>query len=346
MMGPDPKDRAGHNHEARGYSLITRLTLVVLGLGLLLVFAFVLGLATGPGEMDLPGLFKNLTGEADAMTRAIIGRIRFPRVLAAAFSGAALALGGMVFQAILRNPLSEPYILGVSGGAAVGAILAILAGLARFPGVSLAAFAGSMATLGLVVLLSSGRATLARDYLILAGVMVNAFCSAFILFLMSMTQDNRLHTIMFWLMGDLSSPDTGQTLVLAISAVPCFLLIFFLSHRMNLMLLGNDKAESLGVDVKTTTLVLLIVTSFMVSATVCQSGLLGFVGLVIPHIFRLIVGSDHRILAPACVLGGASYLVLCDMAARWVPSQGEIPVGVVTAMVGVPIFIILLRRRL
>lgn len=346
MMGPDTKDRAGHNHEARGYSLIARLTLVVLALGLLLVFAFVLGLATGAGEMDLPGLFKNLTGEADAMTRAIIGRIRFPRALAAAFSGAALALGGMVFQAILRNPLSEPYILGVSGGAAVGAILAILAGLARFPGVSLAAFAGSMATLGLVVLLSSGRATLARDYLILAGVMVNAFCSAFILFLMSMTQDNRLHTIMFWLMGDLSSPDMGQTLVLAFSVVPCFLLIFFLSHRMNLMLLGNDKAESLGVDVKTTTLVLLIVTSFMVSATVCQSGLLGFVGLVIPHIFRLIVGSDHRILAPACVLGGASYLVLCDMAARWVPSQGEIPVGVVTAMVGVPIFISLLRRRL
>jgi len=346
MMGPDTKDRAGHNHEARAYSLVARLTLVVLGLGLLLVLAFVLGLATGAGQMDLPGLFKNLTGEADAMTRAIIGRIRFPRVLAAAFSGAALALGGMVFQAILRNPLSEPYILGVSGGAAVGAILAILAGMARFPGVSLAAFAGSMATLGLVVLLSSGRATLARDYLILAGVMVNAFCSAFILFLMSMTQDNRLHTIMFWLMGDLSSPDTGQTLVLAISAIPCFLLIFFLSHRMNLMLLGNDKAESLGVDVKTTTLVLLIVTSFMVSATVCQSGLLGFVGLVIPHIFRLIVGSDHRILAPACVLGGASYLVLCDMAARWVPSQGEIPVGVVTAMVGVPIFIILLRRRL
>ncbi len=163
---------------------------------------------------------------------------------------------------------------------------------------------------------------------------------------MSMTQDNRLHTIMFWLMGDLSSPDTGQTLVLASSVAPCFLLIFFLSHRMNLMLLGNDKAESLGVDVKTTTLVLLIVTSFMVSATVCQSGLLGFVGLVTPHIFRLIVGSDHRILAPACVLGGASYLVLCDMAARWVPAQGEIPVGVVTAMVGVPIFIALLRRRL
>lgn len=320
--------------------------MIVIGLlSFLLIMAVVLGLSTGAGQMDVAEFFRTVMGEGEAMADAILYRIRFPRVFTAAFAGAALSLGGLVFQAILRNPLSEPYILGVSGGSAVGAILGILAGLSRFPGVGLTAFTGSMATLALVVALSSGRGVFTKEFLILAGVMVNAFCSASIMFLMSMTQDSKLHTIMFWLMGDLSSSDMGQFLILASSVTPCFVIIVLLSHRMNLMLLGRDKAESLGVDVKKNTLVLLIATSFMVSATVCQCGLLGFVGLVIPHIFRLILGSDHRALAPACIIGGASYLVLCDMTARWLPSQGEIPVGVVTAMVGVPLFIILLRRK-
>jgi iron complex transport system permease protein len=324
----------------------TKLMIVMGVLGLLLALALVLGLSTGAGQVDVAEFFRAASGGKDSMADAILYRIRLPRVLAAAFAGAALSLGGLVFQAILKNPLSEPYILGVSGGSAVGAILGILAGFSRFPGVGGTAFTGSMATLGLVVVLSSGRGAFTKEFLILAGVMVNAFCSAFIMFLMSMTQDNKLHTIMFWLMGDLSSSDMGQFTILACSVVPCFMVITMMSHRMNLMLLGRDKAESLGVDVKKTTLILMIATSFMVSATVCQCGLLGFVGLVIPHIFRLILGSDHRVLAPACIIGGASYLVFCDMTARWLPSQGEIPVGVVTAMIGVPLFIILLRRKI
>jgi iron complex transport system permease protein len=318
---------------------------LVTGLILILAVSLTAGLATGAGHMDLAECFQVFFSQGDITAKAIFLRIRLPRVLSASFAGASLALGGLVFQAILRNPLSEPYILGVSGGSAVGAILGISAGLSRFPGVGLCAFTGSMGTLALVVALSSGRGAFRKEFLILSGVMVNAFCSAFILFLMSMTQDSTLHTIMFWLMGDLGSSDMGQVAVLVLSALPCFLVIAFLSHRMNLMLLGRDKAESLGVDVKSSTLVLLVATSFMVSATVCQCGLLGFVGLVIPHIFRLLLGSDHRVLVPACVLGGASYLVLCDAGARWLPSQGEIPVGVVTAMVGVPLFIILLRRK-
>ncbi len=322
-----------------------RWTPVILGLFGLLALTAVIGLATGAGKVDFGELIRALSGSGDSMANAIVTRIRLPRVLVAAVAGAVLALGGLTFQAILRNPLSEPYILGVSGGSAVGAILGILAGFSRFPGVGLSAFAGSMATLALVVFLASGRASFAREFLILAGVMVNAFSSAFILFLMSMVQDGKIHTIMFWLMGDLSSPDMGQAAVLCFSAVPCFILVLVLSHRMNLLLLGNDKAESLGIDVKRTTLLLLVATSFMVSATVCQCGLLGFVGLVIPHIFRLVLGTDHRILGPACILGGASYLVFCDAAARFIPSQGEIPVGVVTAMIGVPIFITLLRRK-
>lgn len=323
-----------------------RLMVVIGLLSLLLTTAVVLGLSTGAGQMDVAEFFRTVMGEGEAMAHAILYRIRFPRVFTAAFAGAALSLGGLVFQAILRNPLSEPYILGVSGGSAVGAILGILAGFSRFPGVGLTAFTGSMSTLTLVVALSSGRGAFTKEFLILAGVMVNAFCSAFIMFLMSMTQDSKLHTIMFWLMGDLASSDMGQFVILASSVIPCFVIIVLLSHRMNLMLLGRDKAESLGVDVKKNTLVLLIATSFMVSATVCQCGLLGFVGLVIPHIFRLILGSDHRVLAPSCIIGGASYLVLCDMTARWLPFQGEIPVGVVTAMIGVPLFIILLRRKI
>lgn len=318
---------------------------VVLGLGLLLFVAMVLGLSMGSSSGHYSEFFRYVQGDRDGMFESILWRIRLPRVLTAAMAGAVLSLGGLVFQALLQNPLSEPYILGVSGGSAVGAIIGITSGFSRFPGVGLSAFAGSMMTLGLVITLSSGHSTLKKEFLILSGVMVNAFCSAFIMFLMSMTQDSELHTIMFWLMGDLSSSDTHQAIILACSVTPCFVLIVMLSHRMNLMGLGREKAESLGIDVKTTTLVLLIATSFMVSSTVCQCGLLGFVGLVIPHLFRLIFGSDHRILAPACILGGAAYLVICDMIARGLPRQGEIPVGVVTAMIGVPLFIGLLRKK-
>ena len=278
------------------------------------------------------------------MLDTIIWQIRFPRVLLATLVGAALSLGGLVFQALLRNPLAEPYILGISGGSAIGAIIGILIGLSRFPGVSLLAFAGSIAILLLILVMSSGQTILKKDALLLSGVMVNAFCAAVIMFLVSMTQDSRLHNIIFWLMGDLSMVDMGHVGILAAILCPCFILIFWFSNSMNLLLMGKEMAQTMGVNIKAVTVILLVITSFMVSATVSYCGLVGFVGLVVPHLLRLVFGPDHRVLVPACVLGGGAYLVFCDVLARVLPKQGEMPAGVITAMVGAPLFIFLLKK--
>jgi len=278
------------------------------------------------------------------MLNTIIWQIRFPRVLLATLVGAALSLGGLVFQALLRNPLAEPYILGISGGSAIGAIIGILIGLSRFPGVSLMAFAGSIAILLLILFMSSGQTILKKDVLLLSGVMVNAFCAAVIMFLVSMTQDSRLHNIIFWLMGDLSMVDIGHVGILAAILCPCFIIIFWFSNSMNLLLMGKEMAQTMGVNIKTVTVILLVATSFMVSATVSYCGLVGFVGLVVPHLLRLFFGPDHRVLVPACVLGGGAYLVFCDVLARVLPQQGEMPAGVITAMIGAPLFIFLLKK--
>ncbi len=327
-------------------SLVLRIAAVSAALSVLLILAALLALVFGSTDTVMQALFDLFRGseKADPMAETILWKIRFPRVLLAVLVGAALSLGGLVFQALLRNPLAEPYILGVSGGSAVGAIIGILMGLSRFPGVGLTAFAGSMATLALVLVLSSGQSVLKKDSLLLAGVMVNAFCSAVITFLISLTQDARLHNIIYWLMGDLGQSDMQQVGLLAAMLVPCFALFFALSHHMNLLLMGKEMAQTMGVNIRVVTLVLLVATSFMVSATVANCGLLGFVGLVMPHLLRLLVGPDHRVLVPACALGGGAFMVLCDLLARVLPRQGEMPVGVITAMIGAPLFIYLLKR--
>jgi iron complex transport system permease protein len=278
------------------------------------------------------------------MVHTIIWQIRFPRVLLAALVGATLSLGGLVFQALLRNPLAEPYILGISGGSAIGAIVGILLGLSRFPGVSLTAFVGSLATLGLLLVMTTGQSILKKESLLLSGVMVNAFCSAVILFLISLAQDARLHNILFWLMGDLSVANMQQVGILAAMLVPCFILIFWLSHSMNLLLMGKELALTMGVNIRQISLILMITASFMVSVTVSFCGLLGFIGLVMPHLLRLLWGSDHRVLVPACILGGGAFLAACDLLARTLPEQGEMPPGVITALIGAPLFVYLLKR--
>lgn len=326
--------------------LIKRL-LAVSFLFLLLIFvAMFLGLSLGSTKTGLNEVLKSLLRreEADPVLNTIIWNIRFPRVLLAALVGATLSLGGLVFQALLRNPLAEPYILGISGGSAIGAIIGILMGLSRFPGVSFISFMGSIATLLLILVMSSGQSILKKDSLLLSGVMINAFCSAIIMFLISMTQDYRLHNIIFWLMGDLSMATIRQAVILTAMLFPCYILIFWLSHSMNLLLMGKEMAQTMGVNIKAVTVTLLLTTSFMVSATVSHCGLIGFVGLVMPHLLRLIFGPDHRVLVPACVMGGGAYMVLCDLLARTLPEQGEMPAGVITAIIGAPLFIFLLKR--
>jgi iron complex transport system permease protein len=328
-----------------GYIPVYRkLITVTLILGLLLIAAVLLGLTSGSSG-DTAAAWQLLLGRGapDSTLETIIWQLRWPRVVLAAAVGAALSLGGLVFQALLRNPLAEPYILGVSGGSAVGAILGILAGFSLFPGLALSSFAGSLSVLLLVLLLSKRREG-SGDALLLGGVMVNAFCGAIIMFLISVSKTVQVQKIIFWLMGDLSAAGT-TSLPLLFGILPCFLLIFLLAQPLNLLLTGRESASVMGVNVAAVSLVLLLTASLMVSLTVCLSGLIGFVGLTIPHVLRLILGPDHRVLVSACILTGASYLILCDLLARSLPSQGEMAVGIVTALVGAPLFIVLLWRE-
>ena len=327
-----------------GYSPVyKKLINVTLFLCSVLIVSVMLGLTIGSSGRTSDAWNVLLgNGGPDSTLEIIIWQLRWPRVVLAATVGATLSLGGLVFQALLRNPLAEPYILGISGGSAVGAILGILAGFSLFPGLTLSSFVGSLMVLSLVLLLSNRREG-HSDSLLLAGVMVNAFCGAIIMFLISVSKTVQMQKIIFWLMGDLSSVGTDN-LPLLLGVLPCFLVIFLLAQPLNLLLTGRESASAMGVNVAAVTLVLLLTASLMVSLTVCHSGLIGFVGLTIPHILRLALGSDHRILIPACVLTGASYLILCDLLARSLPSQGEMSVGIVTALVGAPLFIGLLWR--
>ena len=326
--------------------LVRRIVSVSLLTGILLALAWAAGVALGSSDAGLATLLGRLWGDvpADDTRWTIIRCLRFPRVMLATLVGAGLSLGGLVFQDILRNPLAEPYVLGVSGGAAVGAIIGIMMGLAAFPGTALTAFAGSMATLVIVIWLPLRQAVLHREMILLAGVMINALCGAAIMFMVSMSTDARLHRILYWLMGDLAGAASTEVLAVGLALLPCFLIIFFLSHRMNLLLLGQDMAQTMGVNVRRLVLTLLTVTSLMVGLIVSMSGLVGFVGLVIPHTLRLWLGADHRVLVPACILGGGAYLTICDLLARMLPQQGELPVGVVTALIGAPMFIFFLFR--
>jgi len=325
--------------------LTRRLVLIVPTLAALLFIAVLLSLLVGSSTLRMSDVLMSLVGRGDDVdtVNTIIWRIRLPRALLAAAVGGTLSLGGLVFQARLRNPLAEPYILGISGGAAVGAILGMFSGMAMFPGVTLSSFAGSMLVMAGVLLLSRGRGTRRSDSLLLAGVMLNAFCSACIMFLISLSQSSQVHHILFWLMGDLSMAEP-QRLWFFLPLLACFLLIFAYARPMNMLLTGEESAAALGLNIRRVTWVLLGTTSLMVSIVVSQAGLVGFVGLVVPHFFRLLFGPEHRLLVPACVLGGGAYLVLCDLLARALPASGEMPVGVITALIGAPLFIFMLWR--
>jgi iron complex transport system permease protein len=326
-----------------------KIIITILLLSIALLVSGIIAIAAGSSGVHFWETLSVLVGKSDpdSATATILWQIRLPRVILAAFVGGTLALGGLVFQALLRNPLAEPYILGISGGSAIGAILAMLIGLSYFPGVAIFSFAGSLLVLAFVTTLAGatlGNTMLGKDSLLLGGVMMNAFCAAVIMFLISMTRSFQVQHILYWLMGDLATIQKGQLSILLL-LIPCFIVIFILARPMNLLLLGRETAAAMGINVKNIILLLLVITSLMVSVIVSLSGLVGFVGLVIPHIFRLTLGPDHRLLVPACLLGGASYLILCDLLARVLPSSGELPVGIITALIGAPLFITLLLRH-
>ncbi len=323
----------------------SRVAAVCLGLTALMILSLLLGLWVGTVSITPDQFFAWLSGKLEGAPAIILGQLRLPRLLLAALVGACLGISGVVFQAVLRNPLSEPFILGVSGGAACGAVCAVLIGVAGLWGQSLLAFGGAVGTVALVLAIARRRGSMETSTLILSGVMINAFFTALIMFIISTTTDQKLHAILFWLYGDLAAANLPKVwLLLPVTLLGGAAVGFYAKH-LNLLTAGGQTAAALGVAVERVKLTLFLIVSLLVGVTVSLSGLIGFVGLMVPHLVRMTLGHDHRLLLPASALFGASFLMLADTAARTVISPSALPVGVVTAFLGAPFFVLLLARR-
>lgn len=325
----------------------------------LLLVSVVLGIGIGaitipPSEIvrillsHIPGL-QHYFAKAWAPEHAtIVLTMRFPRVLLAALVGTGLALAGTVFQGLFRNPMADPYVIGVSSGAALGAVGSILLqSVVNIPmryGIPAFAFVFAIITILLVYNLArvGGKAPVMN--LILAGVAVNSVISALVSLCMFFS-GNQLHQVLFWLMGGFSGRGMDYVYIFIPYGVVGTAIIFVYARELNAMLLGEEAAGHLGVEVERVKRCLLIAAALLTGACVAVSGMIGFVGLVIPHIVRMIIGPDHRTLLPAVALVGASFLLLADILARVIIAPGELPVGIVTALVGGPFFIYLLRRQ-
>lgn len=321
---------------------------------LALIAAVLLALRLGAVPFSLADLGQNLwwllIGHPEKVSidfRLIMVDIRLPRILLGILVGGALSVAGASFQALLRNPLADPYVLGVSNGAALGAIVALLIAPTLPLMTPLAAFLGAAATISAVYLLGRRQGQIDSNTLLLAGIITASFLSAMIMFVMTTLASRDLRGIAFWLMGDLSaSLPRGALWVLVVGCLSATGAIYTTASDLNLLLAGEREAMHLGVDVTRVKLVVYISASVLTGLAVSVSGAIGYVGLLVPHLMRMIFGSDYRLLIPTSALGGAIVVVLADTLARTVVAPTELPVGAMTAAAGAPFFIYLLRRRL
>lgn len=317
------------------------------GLGLASVTC-VLALMVGPVPIGPERLLEVLVlGQSlNPEERLILLEVRLPRVVLTAVVGMALSISGAVLQALLVNPLAEPFVLGISSGAALGALGSLLLGT-DYMGLAppVAAFLGAVGTVALVLTISGWRGRLDMTRLLLTGVIVNAFFTSIIMLLLTLSRLHEIHSMLFWLYGDLSGASYQRTLIAAAVSLGCLVVVFGQSRNLNLLSGGEHSALQLGVQVEATKAILLGVASILTAVAVSVSGLIGFVGLIVPHLMRMTVGADHRLLVPMAGFGGAIFLVLADVLARTIASPAEVPVGVVTAALGAPFFVFLLRRH-
>jgi iron complex transport system permease protein len=327
-----------------------RVAVAIAGFGALAAAAVMLAPLVGSTPVSLARALDRSIPFADNVDAQIFFVARLPRTLAGALVGATLAAAGVVFQGLLRNPLATPFTLGVSAGAALGAMLAITFGWTLdwlgLPAVAAASFAGSLMAVGVVYGLARAKHRgLSTDVLLLAGVTMNAFFSALILFVQYFADYAESYRTLRWLMGDLDVSSYGPL----VTAVPLVLVSFaafaWIARPLNLLSLGPESAETRGISVVQAQRAAFFSASLATGAAVSVGGPVGFIGIIVPHLVRLMVGSDHRVVLPAAALFGAAFLVGCDVVARTVMAPVEIPVGVNTAIVGGPFFLWLLVRR-
>lgn len=324
-------------------------TLIICASLLLVLLAALIGAAViGSQRLPFAGSLCALAGSSNCALsgeeRAILFDIRLPRIALAGAVGMCLAAAGAAYQALLRNPLAEPYLLGVSNGAAVGT----MAALVFFTGYEwsrpIMAFAGALAATFLVYRLARGRAGATPERLILAGVIVTTFLSSGIVFITTVMDATRIRSFTFWLLGDLSGTTGSLLAVTVVTAVIGGLVLTLNARSLNLMMLGERDAFDLGVEVSRVRLIVFGAASLLVGASVASSGSVGYVGLVVPHLVRLSFGSDNRLVIPAAAIAGATFVIVADTVARTLISPRELPVGAITALIGAPLFVYLLKR--
>jgi iron complex transport system permease protein len=326
--------------------LVVRVTLALVVLAIVM---FVCSLM-GTESVSLKAVFGGAGGqEAVNPDYEILVRVRLPRIILACIVGAALACSGVIFQALLRNPLADPYILGISSGAGLGAIIAVLSGLnwmlwGRSP-IAVFAFAGALGTVWLVWFIGRLTGKSHVTGLLLAGVVVNAFFSAVIMFLISVAKGQQVYATIFWLMGNMTEEDFLVLWLGAGCVAAGMLALFYISPQLNAISFGEDDARSMGVNTARTRTIAFAVAALITAVAVSLSGLIGFVGLVVPHGVRLVFGPDHRQLLPLSGIVGAIFLVAADTLARIIVAPAQLPVGVVTAIVGGPFFLVLLIKH-
>ncbi len=308
----------------------------------LLFCAMTIAVTVGPAQDSVQKLFSS-NAEESRIASDIIFRIRLPRIILSMLAGAALSASGVAFQAILRNPLADPYILGVSGGALFGTLLFSFAA-ASSPlflaiGRPFSAFVGAALTLLFLIYLSRIRGRMSSTSLLLTGVIINSFFTALILFFLTFTEFSRLQGSFYWIAGAIGSPDYASLIFVVFMFAAGFLILFSFSGALNVFSLGESTAFSLGVDIERVKILTIISASLMTAAAVSFAGLIGFVGLMIPHIFRLVLGPDNKALLFNAAAGGALFLLLCDTLGRTIVTPSEIPAGIITALAGCPFFI-------
>ena len=306
----------------------------------LLATALAAGVWFGAAGAGLPGL----SAAASPAERAILFDVRLPRVASAAALGAALALAGVAFQALLRNPLADPYVLGVSGGASLAGVAALVVGA---PGglLPVAAFAGALAALVGLERVATVGGRLDVLSLLLTGAVFNATSAALIVFLQTAASREELHAVVFYLLGRVPALGAGPLSALAATSALAALLLFARGRALNALALGEEGAAQLGVEVERLRREVFLAGALLVALAVAWAGMIGFVGLIVPHLVRRLCGPDHRLLAPLSALVGAAFLVVADLGARVALAPRELPVGVVTALVGGPFFLFVLRWR-
>ena len=320
---------------------IAKWGMILISLVLILILSMLASTAIGPVSIPLKGVFTALTNlNAQGTESIIISQIRLPRIILAALVGSALAVAGAAMQGLFKNPMADPYVIGISSGAAFGASIAIVVHLS----VPVFAFLFAAGTAFLVYNIAKKNGRVPVETLLLSGIAVAAFFSAMTSLVMYLAGED-LHRIVFWLMGGLWGSDWGKVTVAAPFIFLGTIGIFVFSRDLNAMLLGEEHAQHLGIEVENVKKILLVLVSLITGIAVAVSGIIGFVGLIIPHIARLVVGPDHRILIPVSALIGAIFLVWADTLARTIISPTELPVGIITAFFGAPFFIYLLRRK-